>query len=150
MAGMLSREVDTVTSEVHNTAPETRLIPVIEESVTVGKRVVETGTVRVTKKVFDEPQTISIPLSHTEYVVDHVPINQYVDVAPASMRQEGETTIISVLREVLVVEKRLMLVEEIHLTRRHSEIVHEEEVVLRREEIVIERLPGTQAERAGA
>ena len=117
----------------------------VEEVLQTGKRVVETGTVRVSKQVVEVPQQVSIPLNQTDYIVDRVPVNRYVDEAPPGTRQEGETTIIPVLREVLVVEKRMLLVEEIRLTRRQTQTTATDTVVLRHEEITVDRLPGPLA-----
>jgi stress response protein YsnF len=48
--------------------------------------------------------------------------------------------IIPVLEEVLVVEKRLMLREEVRITRRRSEVHETQEVMLRSESVSVERL----------
>ncbi|MCU0893405.1 MAG: YsnF/AvaK domain-containing protein [Rhodospirillales bacterium] len=62
------------------------------------------------------------------------------------MRQEGDTTIIPVFEEVVVVEKRLKLVEEVRLTKRQT-IRHEPQTItLRRQEAVVERLPGPETD----
>ena len=52
----------------------------------------------------------------------------------------GETTIVSILEEVLVVEKRLVLKEELHIRRRQVEMRDPRRVTLRSEEVTIERL----------
>jgi uncharacterized protein (TIGR02271 family) len=78
-------------------------------------------------------------------MVERIPINQYVDSAPQATRQEGDVTIISVVKEVLVVEKRLMLVEEIRLTRQKTQENKEFTATLRKEEISVERtVSGTE------
>ena len=59
--------------------------------------------------------------------------------APTEIRQEGETTIIPVFEERLVMQKQLVLKEEIYITRRRTEREHEEHVVLRREEVDVQR-----------
>jgi hypothetical protein len=41
---------------------------------------------------------------------------------PPVQRQEGDTLILPVVEEVLVVEKRLMLREEIRITRRREQV----------------------------
>ena len=56
------------------------------------------------------------------------------------VRQEGDTTIVTLLEEVMVVEKRLRATEEIRITRRRDVGQHSETVTLRHEEAVIERL----------
>ena len=66
-----------------------------------------------------------------------MPVGRWI-AAPADIRQEGETTIYPVVEEVLVVEKRLRLVEEVHVTRRRATRQVREEVSLRHEEILVE------------
>jgi stress response protein YsnF len=48
--------------------------------------------------------------------------------------------IVPILEEVLVVEKRLMVKEEIHITKQRVEKHAPQRVTLRREEAVIERM----------
>jgi stress response protein YsnF len=55
------------------------------------------------------------------------------------MRNEGDTTIIPVLREVVVVQKRYEIVEEIRITKRKTERTDSQQVTLRKEEVHIER-----------
>jgi len=52
-------------------------------------------------------------------------------------RYEGDTMIIPILEEVLVVEKRLLLREEIRITRRQSVVRDPQEYILRREEATV-------------
>jgi stress response protein YsnF len=67
-----------------------------------------------------------------------VPVEQEITETPP-IRTEGEVTIVPIVEERLVVEKRLFLVEELHLTREtvleHVEIPE----VLRRTRVDIER-----------
>ena len=120
-------------------ADKTLSIPVIEEKVTVGKEKVESGKVRISKRVYEEEETLNLPESKEELDVERVKINKYVDSAPPAMRQEGDTTIIPVLKEVTVVEKRLVLVEEVRVTRRKVQSESSQKVNLRKEEIIVER-----------
>jgi stress response protein YsnF len=60
--------------------------------------------------------------------------------APVPVRQEGLTTIITLLEEVVVVEKRLRATEEVRITRRRTVRQASQHVTLRREEAVVERL----------
>ena len=93
---------------------------------------------RVVKRVVERQETVDQPLLREEVTVEHVPINQVVEQA-APVRYEGDTTIIPLYEEVLVFEKRLMLVEEVRVTRRQTERRDPQTVTLRREEVVIER-----------
>ena len=121
---------------------ESVVIPLLEEQLHVEKQLVETGRVRITKTVLEEPQTVQIPLTSETVEIERVSLNQYVDEPPLT-RQEGETTIYPVLKEVLVVEKRLMLIEEIRVTRRQSQTRQTLSVPLRREDVRIERIDAT-------
>jgi uncharacterized protein (TIGR02271 family) len=114
-------------------------VPVIEESLEVGKRVVETGRVRIRKVIREEEETLDEPLNREEVTVERVAVNRLVEKAPDA-RQEGEDWVIPVVEEVLVVEKRLMLREELHVRKRVVEERRPQQVTLRREEVVIERL----------
>ncbi|GAB3544372.1 YsnF/AvaK domain-containing protein [Spirosoma fluminis] len=118
--------------------PQQVITPVFEEQVHIDKRIVETGQVTIVKKVHEKQQAIEVPVVHENVRVERVPINQYVDSAPP-VRQEGETMIIPVIQEVLITEKRLLLVEEVHVTRERTEERDIRQVTLRQEEVHIER-----------
>lgn len=126
---------------------ESASIPVIEEKLQVGKEVVETGKVHISKRVHEEEETIGVPLSQEEVKVERMPVNKYVEKAPPGIRQEGDTTIISVLEEVTVVEKRLMLVEEVHISKHKENSISEQKVKLRKEEVVVDRKDGEPTHR---
>jgi uncharacterized protein (TIGR02271 family) len=115
---------------------EPSVIPVIEEQLRIGKKVVESGKVRISKRVSEEKVTVNVPVIHEEVDIERVEVNQFVDTAP-EIRYEGETMIIPVLKEV--VEVRLMLVEELRVTRKKVESVDSQQVVLRREEVTVDR-----------
>jgi hypothetical protein len=68
-------------------------------------------------------------------------IGEPVASAP-DVRYEGDTMIIPVLEEVLVVEKRLMLQEEIRVTRHRSAVRTPQRVTLRSEQARVERIEG--------
>lgn len=121
-------------------AGESASIPVIEEQLKIDKELVETGRVRISKKVHEEQKTVDLTTVQDEVDVQRVPVNEYVDRAPA-VRHEGDKMIIPVLREVEVVEKRLVLVEELHVTRRQVTTEEQQEITLRKEEVRIDRSP---------
>ena len=85
-------------------------------------------------------EQIDEPLTTEEVVVERVPVNRPVDEAP-TIRHEGDTLVIPLLEEVLVVEKRLVLREEVHVRKVHKEVHSPQEVSLRSEEIEITRQP---------
>jgi uncharacterized protein (TIGR02271 family) len=116
-------------------------IPVLEESLQVDTRLVDTGRgVRVHKTVAEEERIVDLPLMHEEISVEHVEVGTWVDPAdqPAA-RYEGDTLIVPVFEEVLVVEKRLRLKEELRITRRRQEKHAPQRFVLRSEDVTVER-----------
>jgi uncharacterized protein (TIGR02271 family) len=138
----------TVAPELHG--GDKLVVPVLEEQLQVHKREVVTGKVRVTKVVQEREEVVDEPLLSEDVEVKRVPIDRWVD-NPVSIRQEGDTLIIPLLEEVLVVEKRLRVKEEIHVTRRRSESHRPERVVLRSEEATVDRLEvsgGAEADEA--
>ncbi|HET8524313.1 MAG TPA: YsnF/AvaK domain-containing protein [Thermomicrobiales bacterium] len=88
-----------------------------EEVLEPVRREVERGVVRIHKRVETAPSTINVEAAHEEVQIERVPVNRPVDSAPEP-RQEGDTLIIPVVEEVLVVEKRLVVKEEVRVTRR--------------------------------
>jgi uncharacterized protein (TIGR02271 family) len=117
---------------------EVAAIPLAEERVSVTKREVETGRLRVQVSVEERQDAVPVELSHDEVEVERVPVNKAVSHLP-SVRLEGSTTIIPVVEEVVVVEKRLILVEEIHVRRKTVGETRQIPVVLRSEQVRIER-----------
>ncbi len=116
----------------------TATIPVVEERAVVRKRKRLTGGVRVRTVVREREQLVDEPLQVERVEVARVPLGRWVE-APVPVRQEGDTTIVTLHEEVVVVEKRLRLAEEVRVTRRQETRRVQERVGLRREEVVVER-----------
>ena len=110
----------------------------LDERLRIGTRTVETGRVRLTKRVETREEAVSVPLLREEVEVERVAVGQYVDEAPP-VRTEGDVTVFPIVEEVLVVEKRLLLREELRVTRRRTEHVEERTETLRSETIHVER-----------
>lgn len=115
------------------------VIPVVEERAVILKRKKLTGGLRVRTVVHEDEEVINKPLTTEEVEVERVPLDRWVK-APIPVRQEGETTIITLLEEVAVVEKRLRATEEVRITKRRTTRQTSQHVTLRREEAVVERL----------
>jgi len=118
---------------------ETLIVPVIEESLAVSKRPVERGGVRVHVAVNEREVLVDEPLVEDQVTVERIGINQPIDKA-LKPRVEGDTTIIPVMKEVLMVRKQLVLVEEVRLTRKQVEVRRPQQVVLRSEEARVEEV----------
>lgn len=118
-------------------------IPVIQEFLTVEKKIIETGKVIVNKSVEEEQFNYQIPWLEDEISLERIPINEYRDHAPVT-RIEGDTTIVPVLKEVMVWQKKLLLVEEIRITKKV--VTHEEQktITLKKEVVEINRQTSEQ------
>ena len=117
---------------------EKRVLLLNEERLIVDKRVEETGVVRLHKRTTEREETVRFENAHETVSVETVPIGRIVD-GPSEVRQEGDTTVVPIYEEVLVVEKRLMLREEVRITRIRTIVPEERTVTLRKEEAVVER-----------
>jgi uncharacterized protein (TIGR02271 family) len=119
------------------------VIPVIQEQATIKKRVVETGKVRISKRVREYEEMVDVPHFQEEVKVERVPVEQFVDEAPA-VRTEGDVTIVPVLEERYVLEKKLVLVEELHIRKERKESHHPQTLKVLKEEVAVERIPPGQ------
>jgi stress response protein YsnF len=115
-------------------------VPVIEEEARVEKQAVDTGRgVRIHKTVAEHPFQIDERLLREDVEVTHVPVDRIValDQAPAT-RYEGDTLVVPIVEEVLVVERRLRIKEELRITRTRREERHAETVMLKVEQVSVE------------
>lgn len=122
---------------------EEHVIPVIEESLRVSKRVVERGGIRVIKSVTTEEATIEEPTIHESATVNRVAVNRLLEPGeelPKS-RRDGDTLIIPIFEEVIVTEKRMRVTEELHIFLARTETVTPQSATIRRESVRIEPIP---------
>lgn len=120
------------------------VVPVREEVLVPTTHQVELGAVRVHRLVEEIPIETTVDVMRDQVTVERVPLGHQIDAVPAP-RHEGETLIVPVVEEVLVTEKRLVLREEIRITRRQvGEAVPIRETV-RREVVEIEDPSGARA-----
>lgn len=114
------------------------VIPLYEETVSVGKRPVERGRVRVDVRVAEREQTLQQTLERRDVEVERVAINRVVESAPET-RREGDVLIIPVVEEEVVMVKRLVLREEIHIRERTTQRTEQFTVNVRSEKAEISR-----------
>lgn len=117
-------------------------IAVVREELAVGKRTVDTGKgVRVAKSVSQREEVVDQPLTAHDVQVERVSVGRVVDAGKLPcVRHEGDTLIVPVLEEVLCVEKRTVLKEELRITSTRREVRKPERVVLRSEQVSVEPL----------
>jgi len=110
----------------------------LAEELSVAKQKVETGRVRISTRTHEREALVDENLARERIEIETVPVGLQIDAVP-EVRQEGDTTIVPVVEEVLVVERRLMLKEEIRIKRVRTTERHQEKVMLRHQEAVITR-----------
>jgi uncharacterized protein (TIGR02271 family) len=144
---MATKRVRNTKAESAETSPqienEKMVIPVIQEEITIEKQTVETGRVRISKRISEHEELVDVPLLAEEVSVERVPMNLFVEARPP-VRQEGDTMIIPVVREQIVVQKRLLLVEELRVRKEIVERHQPQTVNVRREEVEIKRVAGNE------
>jgi uncharacterized protein (TIGR02271 family) len=116
-----------------------KVIPVIEEELDVGKHAVEAGRIRVSKRVETTESVIDEPLLQQGYDIERTQVNRIIEDVPQP-RYDGDTLVLPILEEVLVVEKRLILREEIRITRTREELRDPQTHTVRREHVDVERV----------
>jgi uncharacterized protein (TIGR02271 family) len=127
---------------------ESLVIPVVEEHVNID-RVTTTNRVQITKSIHERVEVVDEPIFSEEVEIERVVINQPLmatDTA-AQVHHEGDILIIPLLEEVLVVEKRLILKEEVRIRKIQRDTFNPQEVTLRSEQIEVTRTPDTTDER---
>lgn len=117
--------------------PRTLTLPLYAEALVVARRRMH-STVRVATVTHEHEQLVDEALTHDRIEIERVPIGRMVEAVPP-IREEGDTTILPVVEEVVVVERRLVLKEEVHIRRLRSTERHQEVVTLRTQDAVITR-----------
>jgi uncharacterized protein (TIGR02271 family) len=114
-------------------------LTLLAEELSVGKETVETGRLRVSKQTRTREAFIDESLLRESAEVETIPIGRQISEMP-SVRHEGETIIIPIVEEVLHTERRLVLKEEVRITRRRDTEQFHDRVTLRYQEAVITRV----------
>ena len=113
-------------------------VPIVEEQLTVERREIDTARVRVRTVVDAHEELVEDTVRVGQLEVTRFPVDRQVDSAPEPYRS-GDTLIIPIVEEHLVVEKRLFVVEEVHVTGSSRDEAVAISVSLRRMRAVVER-----------
>jgi uncharacterized protein (TIGR02271 family) len=108
------------------------------EELSIAKETLEIGRVRVATRTHEREALVDENLARERVEVETVPIGRRIDAMP-EVRQEGDTTIVPVVEELLHIERQLMLKEEVRIKRLHTTERYQEKVTLRHQEAVITR-----------
>ncbi len=115
------------------------VVPLLAEELKIVRKKILTGGVRVHKTVSEYMETVDEPTLREEVEFERVAVNQFVH-APPAVRYEDDVMIVPLIEEVLVIEKKLVLREEIRIRTRRDTLRNPQQFVLRREEVTLERI----------
>jgi len=118
-----------------DTDPEQRM-QLREEQLRVGKQAVQTGEVGLRKEMVSEQQTVDVPVTHEEVVIERRSGSGQPSDTPIG---EEETYRVPVREEQVSVQKQPVVREEIALGKRQVQDTQQVSETVRREEARIER-----------
>ena len=135
------RETDMNRNTTANTTGD-QTINVIEENLSVGKRDVENGGVRIRSRIINKPVEESIRLREEHVTVQRNPVNRPATSADLDGFKEGEITMTE-HAEVPVVSKTANVVEEISVGKEVTERTETVHDTVRRTDVDVEQLATT-------
>ena len=115
-------------------------VPVVEERLEVTKRATDAGELLIHTRVEQTEQRIPISLRREELEVQRVSVNRVLDPAqePVGTRTEGEWLIVPVIEEQVVVQKQLVLREELRIRTRRTTEEQEIRETVRRQRVELD------------
>ncbi len=125
--------------DLQGTAASTGNIQLLEEELSISKRQSVAGRLRVSTRTETHDEIAETTLDRNVLDVSRVPIDRFVDVAP-KVRTEGDTTIVPIVEERLVMVKQLYLREELRIRHSVERETLRESIPLRSQHAVVERL----------
>jgi uncharacterized protein (TIGR02271 family) len=127
-------------------ANERKAFPVVQESLEVGKREVQTGGVRVYSRVTETPVSESVNLREEHASIERRPVDR---PATAADLREGVVEI-KETAEQAVVAKTARVVEEVVVGKEASSRIETVNDTIRGTDVEVERTAGTGADVAGS
>ena len=116
------------------------VLRLLVEELSVDKQRVETGRLRVRRVTQERTEEVGYDVEYIEAQFERVPVGRIVDERPV-MRETEDTIVIPVVEEVVVVERRRVLKEEIHVRKTRRVERKSEQVTLRTQQAEVLRLP---------
>jgi uncharacterized protein (TIGR02271 family) len=136
----------TARAQTTGTNVESQAIPIVEEQLQVGKRVVQHGGVRVHQRVTEKPVQESVRLRKERVTVERHLVDQPVSPAEMAALKEGTIEVRETVEEP-VVAKTARVVEEVVVTKEVGERTEQINDTVRRTDVQVEQL-GTQDDTA--
>jgi uncharacterized protein (TIGR02271 family) len=137
----------TRASTAGNTSNEQR-IPVVEEQLQVGKRVVQRGGVRVFQRVREIPVNEQVQLREEHVNVQRHPVDRPASEADFSTVKDGAAIELRETAEEAVVAKTARVVEEVVVGKEASERTEQINDTVRRTDVEVEQLGASDSNRS--
>ncbi len=128
-----------VTASAAGTTPTEATLPVVEEQLQVGKRLVSRGGVRIYRHVTETPVQESVQLREERVTVERTPVDQPASAADIGAIKEGVTEIRETAEEP-VVAKTARVVEEVRVAKEVTERTETISDTVRRADVEVEQL----------
>jgi len=116
-------------------------IPVVQEELAVGKRVVQRGGVRIHSYVQERPVEEVVRLREERVKVQRVPVNRPANAADMAFKEQ--TVDVKAMGEEAVVEKRARVVEEVFVGKEVEQRNQTIKETVRRKDVQVENIPTT-------
>lgn len=128
-----------VTASAADTAATGGTLPVVEEQLQVGKRLVSRGGVRIYRHVTETPVQETVQLREERVTVERTPVDQPASVADIGAIKQGVTEIRETAEEP-VVAKTARVVEEVRVGKEVTERTETISDTVRRADVDVEPL----------
>jgi len=147
MADELTNRLNTAVEQASGDAHEI-VVPLLEEEMSVSKRVVPKNRVQVSRVTHQHEEIVDELLAREHVEIERTAINKPIDAMP-SVREDGDTIIIPIVEEVLTIQRSLVLKEEVRIRKIRETERYQERVTLRKQEAVVTRKPVDNSAVAG-
>ena len=140
--------VSPAAASTHASASEETTIPVIEEQLKVGKRVVQKGGVRIFQHITETPVEESVNLREEHVKIKRTPVDLPVSESELAAMKDSSIEVRESTEEA-VVEKTAHIVEEISIDKEVTEHTETISDTLKRTDVDIEQLTPQEAASVG-
>ena len=128
----------STTTHTADRVDDEQVIALQSEHLDFSKKRIVTGEVEVSTMTRLHDAVVDEVLTSQHASIERVPVGRVISTVP-EIREEDGVLIIPVIEEIVVVERRLVLKEEVRISRSTSTQRHRETVTLRQQEAVIQR-----------
>ena len=131
-------------SDAARTGETSGSIPVVNEELTIGKRAVQRGAVRVYSRLEKQPVEQNVNLREERVRVERRPVDRDATDADIAAAERGVIEVHETVEEP-VVEKRSRVVEEVHVTKDVKDRTETVRDSVRRSDVQVEDAAGADA-----